>query len=388
MTNRKTLFCIITGFFWFSLYAYVPQMTKYAKEMGASYKMIGMIAGAYGLSQTIIRIPLGILSDSLNKKKIFITFGILTSIVSASLIFIWPNVYTLLIGRFLAGVAAATWVNFTVIFSSYFKHSQSTKAVGIITSANKSGQLIAMLIGGIISLYFGIRYIFIISAIGAIIALIMNSTLPEEKSPIERKPFQIREMVSIIKNREILYICFLGILSQLITFASVFGFTPLIALNLGANNFELGLLAMSFNFPQIIFATLSGTIFVKYLGARMTLTIGFGINTVICILTPFIPSLTMLYVVQIFNGIGNALSFPLLMGLVIKNIGSELRTTVMGFYQAAYGIGMIVGPILLGSIGDHFGLVTAFVVTGFLGVFAILVIQLLDMNKGNTEVVI
>ena len=385
MTKRRTLFCIITGFFWFSLYAYVPQLTRYAKEMGASYKMIGLIAGAYGLSQTIIRIPLGILSDSLNKRKIFITFGILTTIASAALIFIWPNVYTLLLGRFLAGVAAATWVNFTVMFSSYYKNSESTKAIGIINSANKVGQLLAMLIGGLISLYFGIRYIFLISVIGGIIALILNSTLDEEISTVVTTPFQTKQLIDIIKNKEILYICFLGIMSQLITFASVFGFTPLVALNLGADNFELGLLTMSFNFPQIIFVTLSGTIFVKYLGERMTLLIGFGICTFICILTPFIPSLFILYIVQVFNGIGNAISFTLLMGLVIKNIGSELRTTIMGFYQAVYGIGMIAGPILLGSIGDRFGLVIGFVVTGFLGMFAILSILLSGLNKDKSS---
>ena len=69
MINKKTLFCIVTGLFWFSLYAYVPQMTSFAKDMGASYKMIGIITGAYGLSQTLLRIPLGIASDVLNKEK-------------------------------------------------------------------------------------------------------------------------------------------------------------------------------------------------------------------------------------------------------------------------------------------------------------------------------
>ena len=40
------------------------------------------------------------------------------------------------------------------------------------------------------------------------------------------------------------------------------------------------------------------------------------------------------------------------------------------FFQAVFGIGMIVGPIILGSIGDLFGLTIGFIVVGVLGTFA------------------
>jgi len=47
-------------------------------------------------------------------------------------------------------------------------------------------------------------------------------------------------------------------------------------------------------------------------------------------------------------------------------------TTAMGFYQAAYGVGMIVGPMILGSIADMYGLTAGFIVVGFLGLLSIL----------------
>ena len=109
-----------------------------------------------------------------------------------------------------------------------------------------------------------------------------------------------------------------------------------------------------FNLPQILFSALAGIVFVKYLGIKRTLLIGFGLSTVLCILTPFIPNLPLLYLAQGINGIGKAMTFPMLMGLVIKNVDSNLRTTTMGFYQAIYGVGMIVDSIMLGAIGDQF----------------------------------
>ena len=87
MTNKKILFSVVTVLFWFSLYAYVPQLTNYANEMGASYRLIGLIGGAYGFTQTILRIPIGIISDKLMKRKVFVLLGIICAVISAASVY-------------------------------------------------------------------------------------------------------------------------------------------------------------------------------------------------------------------------------------------------------------------------------------------------------------
>jgi len=59
-----------------SLYAYVPILSPYAESLGASYKMVGMIIGSYGFTQMLLRIPLGIISDKMGNRKLFIISGI------------------------------------------------------------------------------------------------------------------------------------------------------------------------------------------------------------------------------------------------------------------------------------------------------------------------
>ena len=66
---RLPLFCLVTGLFWFSMYTYVPVLTSYIESLGASHKMAGTIVGSYGFVQMILRIPLGILSDRMHKKR-------------------------------------------------------------------------------------------------------------------------------------------------------------------------------------------------------------------------------------------------------------------------------------------------------------------------------
>ena len=174
MKHKKTTFSIVTVFFWFSMYAYLPQLTNYAKDMGASYKLIGVITGAYGFSQTVLRIPFGIISDALKKRKIFIIGGIISSLISAALTYFIPNPYSLLVTRFIAGIASATWVNFTILFVSYYKQSESGKAISIVTASSKLGQLLAMFTSGFIAMKFGVRSIFLASMIASIICLVFS----------------------------------------------------------------------------------------------------------------------------------------------------------------------------------------------------------------------
>lgn len=370
--NKKAVFCIVTALFWCSLYAYVPQLGSFAKNLGASYRMIGLIAGSYGISQTLLRIPLGVASDMLGKRKIFIVIGSLVTVASAFLMFLAPSPVMLLIGRFLAGIAAATWVNFTVMYASYYEYDESPKAIGIINSVNRAGQFIAMLVGGIISFYFGMRHVFLLSAAIGALAAILSLMIEEERCVEEGQLFRVSDMLSFIKKKEVIIISVLGALSQLITYGTTLGFTPVVAFNLGATYYQLGIMSMLFVLPQILVSALAGSLLIDKLGERNTLLTGFAINTALSIVIPFVPWLWALYVVQVLNGIGMALTFPLLTGLVIQNVPGQLRNAVMGFFQAVFGLGMILGPILLGTVGDKYGLQAGFLAVGFMGFLAIM----------------
>lgn len=371
MKHKKTTFSIVTVFFWFSMYAYLPQLTNYAKDMGASYKLIGLITGAYGFSQTVLRIPFGIISDALKKRKIFIIGGIISSLISAALTYFIPNPYSLLVTRFIAGIASATWVNFTILFVSYYKQSESGKAISIVTASSKLGQLLAMFTSGFIAMKYGVRAIFLSSMIASIICLVFSFFIYEEKVEVEKVPISTDGLSTVIKNKRILHISLLGALIQCIGYSTNFGFTPLIATGLGATKLELGFLTTAYNFPQVLFSLLAGTIMAEKMGRQKALLLGFIMTTSVCLFTPFAPSLTILYILQFIAGIGNAIAFSLLMAAVIEGVESHLMTTTMGFYQAAFGVGMILGPMILGSIGDYFGLTAGFIVVGLLGIFGI-----------------
>lgn len=387
LKNNKKLsihfFTITTSLLWFSLYAYVAELSTYASTLGATYRLIGIITGSYGLTQLFVRIPLGIFSDIIGKRKIFITLGLLISGISSIITFLYPSAMSLLATRALAGVSASTWVIFTVMFSSYFKKSEATKAIGLMNSYNAVGQLIAMAMGGVISYYFGTRYLYLLAAIGAVIGLLFSFLISEEK--MVKKKAHFKDFIDVAKNHQLQVVSVLAILSQLITFATAFGFVPILAKNLGAKDFQLSLLTALAIIPAIFISRLAGSFFPKHIGKRNTINIGFVLSALLCVVMPWINSLWLLYIAQFISGIGRSMVFPLLMGLGIEHIEPDKRATAMGMFQAVYGIGMVFGPILLGFIAQSYGLTAGFAVTGIIG-FVGLIITSIFIKENHSSI--
>jgi MFS family permease len=359
-------FCFVTTLFWFSLYTYVPILSPYAESLNASKKMIGLIVGSYGFTQMLLRIPLGILSDTLKKRRLFTTMGLILAVISGLGVWIFRSSFSLLIFRGISGFAAATWVIFTVLFTSYFDEKEAPKAIGIINSFNALGQMTAMLIGGAVAQYFGRPNTFLLAAAAGITGMLFSFSLIENND-LGKRPMKLSEIPDVGRDKNLLLVSFLAILSQILVYATVFGFTPIIAQNMGASSFQLGMLSTLSTLPVIFVSSLSGTFFIRRFGARNTVTMGFIISALACACIPFVGNIYVLYATQIIGGFGRGIVFPLLMGLSIKNVEVHKRATAMGFFQAIYGVGMFMGPVMVGFIGDTTGLTLGFILTAMIG---------------------
>ena len=84
MNAMQSLFCVAMLLYWFSMYTYVPILPLYAASLGASYKMVGLVIGVYGITQLLLRIPQGILSDRWRKRKLFVLLAMAVSCASAT----------------------------------------------------------------------------------------------------------------------------------------------------------------------------------------------------------------------------------------------------------------------------------------------------------------
>jgi MFS family permease len=364
--KRITLFCVVTILYWFSIYTYVPTLSTYAKSIGASYKLVGIIIGSYGFTQMLLRIPLGIISDRLNRRKVFITMGVLLGFISSFGMWAGNSPGMLLVFRALAGAAAAAWVPFTVLFSSYYEGSDAPKAIGIISSISSFGQMAAIFLGGVAAQYISARSPFLLGFAGAVIGIVLSFGI-RENTDMHRVPLKLADLIQVAGDKRLMLLSILAVLAQFMTFATMYGFTPVAARQIGASDFQLGLLTTISTMPGIFGAALSGSFFAKRVGEKRTLIWGFVISSVMCFIIPFVKSFELLCISQLVGGFCLGTVFPLLMGLCIKNVEDRVRATAMGFFQAIYGIGMFMGPTIVGFLSDYAGLSWGFAVIGVVG---------------------
>jgi len=365
MAHRRALLLTITGFYWFAAYTYVPTLGPYARTIGASYDMIGLILGSYGAVQFLLRVPIGLYSDARGRHKAFVVAGAALAMVSAFGMWLQPDPRALLFYRALCGVAAAVWVAYTVLFAGYYPAGDSPKAMGYLSAAAAVGQVGAMFLGGLTAEWYGLTAPFLLGALGGAVALALSLFVADEA--VAANPVDTGSLAEIARDRPFRRICGLGVLFQILSFATVFGFSPLAAKALGAGGFDLGLITTVAILPSIAAAALSGTWFSRRFGEAGTVALGFAFMGLSSVTIPLCGTLAALYLSQMACGFGRGLIIGLLMGLSIKTFPPEKRATAMGCYQAAYAGGMFVGPVLTGVIAGLIDLNAGFLVIGLAG---------------------
>jgi len=399
--SKKNLLLFVTFFFWFAMYVYVPFLSDYESiNKPELLAFAGIILGSYGFTQMCFRIPIGIFSDRIGKRKSFIIFGTVIGGLSALGMFLFDTPIGLLIFRGLSGVSAACWVPISVLYSSYFDKNDVTKALGTASAVCFSGQVSGTLFGTILVRLIDSskeieviiekspvpieKYTFLAAAFGGLIGIILSLFI--EEKPVERKNNSLKTIfINIISDKKafltLISVSLLAILGQILLFAGPYGFTPKYASEiLFATPFQKGMITTASIISQVFAARIGSTIFVKKFGIKNACLTGFFLNTIYFIIMPFVGNMFVLYFIQIVFGFGYGLFFPLLMSLAVKDSSEDKRATFMGVFQSVYGLGMFVGPAIIGVLCSNFGLKTGFFMIAVLGVLAMILSGLFIKN--------
>ena len=379
MKKKRILLLAVTLLFWFAQYVYVPYQTPYLASLGIAPSMIGVILGAYGFTQMAVRMPVGVMADRKDRHKWFIAMGVLLAGLASLLRAFVPTAAAFLIANLLSGIASSIWISFTVLFSSYYSPEELTKSMGTITAFNNGGILLGFAAGSVVSQTAGIPPLFWLSCLSGMLGFAVSLFIKEEQRA--KDPLPVKELLKVLKSKRLILFAIASATLQAIHMSTAMAFTSQVAEGLGGSNAQIGLCSIIYMVFCIVSSWYVGTRQARQIGNRILMPVFFGCMTVYSALVPLVRSLEALYVLQMIGGLGNASLFSLFMAGAIEGVPKEKKSTAMGFYQAVYGIGITLGPVLMGAVVGSAGMTAAYFTMAALGVVGVILVMLINGKR-------
>lgn len=355
--SEVRLFFTLSVLFFICIHSIDAFLAPMLIREGMQPEVVGMIMGASGLATLFVRFPIGILSDVIKSRKIFIQFSLLLPLVTWPIAYIEPNATTLYLAKAADGFTAASWVLYNILFIRYFDKKDAPAAVALLALAGPLGVFLGNCIGGALIHFFDKNIGYFVSSGAALLALILTTRI-KEFNDVEQPSLKacIASAKRQLCDSSVWLIGLLATIVILVPFATRDTLTPIYAQQLGA---KAGILTLLSNLHLIFYAlaiALCSSVFYKHLGLKNTAIIGIVLQIVSTIGVPFTSNMYLIYVLQSVAGFSFGMAFAVFMSLSVLNTVEDEQSTRMGLFQTIYSCGMFAGPVLMGVMLQHINL--------------------------------
>ena len=192
------------------LFMIYPVFAEYAGHLsGVTPYRIGLALGIYGLSQGLLQIPFGLLSDKVGRKKM-IVFGLILFAIGSALAALSRSIEGVILGRVLQGAGAVGSVILALVADLTSEESR-TKAMAMVGITIGTSFMVALVAGPLVAGVVGVPGIFWLMV--GLAALGIAITLFVVPRPLALRLHRDTEAVpgmlgSILKDRELLRLDF------------------------------------------------------------------------------------------------------------------------------------------------------------------------------------
>lgn len=339
------------------LFMVLPVLAIYAHDLpGATPLLVGLAIGAYGLTQAIFQIPLGLLSDRIGRKPV-IYGGLLLFMVGSGVAATADSIYWVILGRVLqgSGAIAAAIIALTADLTRDEVRTKGMAAIGISVALSFAA---AIVLGPALSRWIGISGIFWLTAVLAVVGMLLLAyVVPNPKASRIHRDAQpvLSQLSGVIRNPTLVRLD-LAIFMLHLTMVSLFVVLPLSIQDAGlqlADHWMVYLpavlLAIVAMVPFIIMAERLGKVRQVLLGSVVALGLSmlgfFALNQSLWGI-----GILLLVVFTIFN-----LLEAVLPSLVSKAAAAGAKGTAMGVFSSSQFVGAFLGGLLGGWAHEGFG---------------------------------
>ncbi len=334
------------------LFMLLPVLSLYAESFtGATPVLMGVALGIYGLTQALLQIPFGMLSDRIGRKRV-IAMGLLIFAAGSVVAALATTIEWVIAGRALQGAGAIAAAAMALL-ADLTREEQRTKAMATFGMSIGFSFMLAIILGPILNGWVGVSGIFWITGVLALLGLVvLFKVVP---SPVhshmhhdaEADPKQFGD---VLKDSQLLRLDF-GIFALHLILTAMFVVVPIGLRDAGLAVSEhwmvyLGVMvvAVAIMVPMIIIGEKRGKlkeVFVLAITLVALAQVG---------LWQFSDSLwgIILLMVLFFGGFN--LLEATLPSLISKMAPADKKGTAMGVYSSSQFFGAFVGGIVGGAL--------------------------------------
>ena len=344
------------------LFMILPVFVLYADQLtGHTPLLIGIAIGAYGLTQALLQIPFGMLSDRFGRKRI-ITIGLLLfalgSVVAASA----DDIYMVIAGRALQG-AGAIAAAIMALVADLTREEQRTKAMATIGMSIGMSFALALVLGPMLNTYIGVPGIFWSTAVLALLAIaLLHLRVPTPvHSHLHRDAEAVPAMFSsVLKNTQLLRLDFGIMILHLILTANFIAVPLALSKQLDvAHHWWVYLPVLVFSIavmiPFIIIAERKKLMRPIFIGAVAVVAIG-----ELLLMVGHQSLAGLVFALWVFFSAFNLLEASL-PSLISKMAPAQCKGTAMGVYSSSQFMGAFLGGVLGGWVYGVWGIGGVFV---------------------------
>jgi len=340
----------------FGMFIILPVFALYADSLAGGHNkiLVGIAVGAYGITQALLQIPFGILSDRWGRKPA-LYMGLLIFSLGSFIAAAADSVYVVILGRIVQGAGAVSAV-VTALLADLTREEQRTKAMAVVGMTIGLTFALSMVMGPVLDRWIGVPGIFLLTGFLALGAwAVVRFLVPEVPHTPQPATLQRTSFFNVLMRPELARLNY-GIFVLHLVLTALFVVTPFRLIEAGlpsAHHWQIYLPVMLGAFVLMVPPMILGERMQRqkavFCGSILVLILG-QLALFEAAPTVWWSTLALLLFFTAFNLLEASLP-----SLISRLAPADAKGAAMGVYSSVQFLGTFLGGVIGGVIAQHQG---------------------------------